>query len=163
MNQNEFVAVMELIGRSTNRVFDERDLTIWDAVIGGHPHDLVEVALLHYLGTSTDFLTPARLNQEVGALAQVRLERAGRPDVPSGLDVPEYREFMRSFTREVIRGRPPEAAQRAALSAIGQPLTALPRTSRAPFPQVRHLPGGEAALSGIVVDQPGSVGSNPAF
>ena len=154
MNRDEFVTVMDLIGRSTNRVFDERDLVIWDAVIGAHPHNLVEAALLRLISTSTDFLTPARLNQEVGNLAQVRVDQAGPPDVPSGLDVGEYRAFMRTFTLDILQGRPKQVAQQAALTAIGHSLTALPRTRRAPELQVKHLAGGDDVLSGKVAEHP---------
>lgn len=162
MNQDQFVAVMDLIGRATNRVFDERDLTIWDAVIGSHPHNVVEAALLHLISTSTDFLTPARLNQEVGRLAQARVAQAGPPDVPSGLDVGEYREFMRNFTLDIIEGLPRDAAQQAALTAIGRPLTALPRNRRAPEPQVRNLDAGDAALTGTIVEHPGPAAASAA-
>lgn len=146
MNRNELGRVCKLITTAQGRTFAVEDLDLWNDAIGDLNGDLAYDAVRALIRETSDFITPAHVRKRYGQLASARIEQAGHPVAPAGLEPDEFMTWLRSYRAALIGGATADQASAQALAAVGRPADETSQPAQkidSPF----MLPSAEAAMA----------------
>lgn len=153
MNKEQALSLVGGIRGAYGKQVTPEEVRAWWPVLEPLDADLAAAARDDLLANSTQYISPALLNQRYRELANERIQAVDQPIPPSGLSPQEYETWQRAWKAAAVAGvRDPRALDAAGRRAVGRapaaPAVAGPRPT---FGTVRPI-GGEV-VEGVVMDR----------